>query len=767
MKCPFEEPFEMVKEQICVSNCTIMERKDKLCITNYRGNISNDEVQNKVMANIQDDIIDTFDFHYVNENVSIIIEEIDNTYEILTTKKKKDIVSSAKTSTISLGQCETTLKTYYSIDENEPLYILKLDAYREGMMNPKVIYLVYYPLNGFNLEQLDLTLCEGDGVSLLFSTNITGDEDFYNKNSGYYNDICYTFTSDDGTDISLLDRQQKFIDNNQSLCEEGCEFVKYHYDKDMAECSCDIKTEAPLVSEIKIDKSALYKFVDIKKLANFDVMKCFNLLFDKNSIAKNIGLYIFFQTFIMYIICIIIFYKKEYLLIKISIEEIIKAKIKFKFLIEHGNKEGYYGDLTFLKSFLSKSILSKRLMNRSVKNKFNNIDNLDPENKNQIEINNKTNNIQFQNIEVEGDINPETSKTKLNVKTELNSNIFDVNEINFQPKSKDIFLGEKSKKKIKIKIKVKKKINKKNAPPSKVKRTLKNSNYLSNKIKQKNYAKDFILRKNLMTTKGIQNETEGGKDINNELNMIDKYSGAFSQEERDHMKIILKYNDNELNSMDYNNAVKNDHRSFFQFYFSLLKTKHMIITVFDSRDYNSRIIKIFLCFYNFASCYAINGLFFDDTTMHKIYEDKGEYNFLSQLPQIIYSTIIGYILDNLLNYLALPEDDIINIKEEKDIKHIEKKKNETLKLLHRKFIIFFIVTFLLLVLFWYYVGCFCAVNKNTQFHLFKDSLISFVTSMGTPFAIYLVPAIFRIPSLKRKNKANQIIFGLSKIIQFF
>ena len=219
--------------------------------------------------------------------------------------------------------------------------------------------------------------------------------------------------------------------------------------------------------------------------------------------------------------------------------------------------------------------------------------------------------------------------------------------------------------------------------------------------------------------------------------------------------------------MDYINAVKYDHRSFFQFYFSLLKTKHMIITVFDNRDYNSRIIKIFLCFYNFASCYAINGLFFDDATMHKIYEDKGEYNFLSQLPQIIYSTIIGYILDNLLNYLALPEDDIINIKQEKDIKHIEKKKNETLKLLHRKFIIFFIVTFLLLVLFWYYVGCFCAVYKNTQFHLFKDSLISFATSMGTPFAIYLAPAIFRIPSLKRKNKANQIIFGLSKIIQFF
>ena len=86
------------------------------------------------MANLQDDIIDTFNYHYVNENVSIILEEKNNTYEIVTTNKKED---DSRTSDIILGKCETTLKNYYSIDPNEPLYILKLDAHREGMQNPK------------------------------------------------------------------------------------------------------------------------------------------------------------------------------------------------------------------------------------------------------------------------------------------------------------------------------------------------------------------------------------------------------------------------------------------------------------------------------------------------------------------------------------------------------------------------------------------------------------------------------------------------------
>ena len=63
--------------------------------------------------------------------------------------------------------------------------------------------------------------------------------------------------------------------------------------------------------------------------------------------------------------------------------------------------------------------------------------------------------------------------------------------------------------------------------------------------------------------------------------------------------------------------------------------------------------KIYLFFFNFASGYAINGLFFDDDSMHKIYQQKGEFNFIQQIPQILYSNIIGYFFDIILSYLSL------------------------------------------------------------------------------------------------------------------
>ena len=67
-------------------------------------------------------------------------------------------------------------------------------------------------------------------------------------------------------------------------------------------------------------------------------------------------------------------------------------------------------------------------------------------------------------------------------------------------------------------------------------------------------------------------------------------------------------------------------------------------------------------------------------------------------------------------------------------------------------------------MFWYYTTCFCAVYKNTQFHLIKDTLISFGTSMITPFVINLFPGMLRIPALKNKKR---IMYKLSKLIQVF
>ena len=88
-------------------------------------------------------------------------------------------------------------------------------------------------------------------------------------------------------------------------------------------------------------------------------------------------------------------------------------------------------------------------------------------------------------------------------------------------------------------------------------------------------------------------------------------------------------------------------------------------------DYNSRIMKILLFFFSFSIELSINALFFNDDTMHKIHEDQGEFDFLYQLPQIIYSSLLSHFFGNVFNFFSLTEPNILDLKEE-----IRKKQNE-------------------------------------------------------------------------------------------
>ena len=190
-----------------------------------------------------------------------------------------------------------------------------------------------------------------------------------------------------------------------------------------------------------------------------------------------------------------------------------------------------------------------------------------------------------------------------------------------------------------------------------------------------------------------------------------------------------------------------------------------MFSFYPSNDYNSSIIKIFLFFFSFTIYFTINGLFFNDAAMHRIYEDGGSFNFIYQIPQIIYSFLISSILNSLIKSLSLSEKNILILKQEKNIENLEKKARENIECIYYKFISFFIISFILLLLFWYYLGCFCAVYKNTQLHLIKDSLISFGLTLLYPILLYLIPGIFRIPALRAEKKDRETMYKFSKIIQ--
>ena len=231
---------------------------------------------------------------------------------------------------------------------------------------------------------------------------------------------------------------------------------------------------------------------------------------------------------------------------------------------------------------------------------------------------------------------------------------------------------------------------------------------------------------------------------------------------------IKKFIDEEINGFSYKLALQYDKRNYCQYYISLIKTQHnLICALCNKNDYNCGIIKINLFFIGFTIEYAVNALFYNDDTMHKIYETKGDFDLETQIPIAIYSTIISFILNYPLNYLSLSNDAILNFKQGNTNIRIMKKAKVLINTLLIKFVIYFIMSFLLLLFFWYYISMFGAIYRNTQLHLLKDTLMSTGLSLFIPFFIYILPGIFRIPSLSTSNKKRVCLYNFSKFLQSF
>ena len=169
------------------------------------------------------------------------IFEYENMFMTLTTiENQKKNKNNGNVTTVDLLGCENILRNIYNISEDEIIFIKKIDFFQPGMKVPKVLFDIYRNLNSSNLLKLNLSYCSNTKIDISVPAILTESIDKHNSSSGYYNDICYTTTSDSGTDIILRDRQKEYIEKNRTICQENCIFSEYDYKIQKAKCSCNI-----------------------------------------------------------------------------------------------------------------------------------------------------------------------------------------------------------------------------------------------------------------------------------------------------------------------------------------------------------------------------------------------------------------------------------------------------------------------------------------------------------------------------------------------
>ena len=163
---------------------------------------------------------------------------------------------------------------------------------------------------------------------------------------------------------------------------------------------------------------------------------------------------------------------------------------------------------------------------------------------------------------------------------------------------------------------------------------------------------------------------------------------------------------------------------------------------------------------------ALNTFFFSDDSMHKLFLNYGKYNFIQQIPQITYSTIISSIIELFLCFLIITDKYFYSLKQY----FMRGEKNKiliTLRCVDVKLMFFFIFVFIFYIIYLYIISVFCGVYRNTQIIFIKDSVYSFSIGLIYPLVLYFIQAILRYCSLRNKKKRCMCIYNFSYMIPLF
>ena len=192
--------------------------------------------------------------------------------------------------------------------------------------------------NQLNREKLDISICKNTTIDMYVPLVMSEEqEDIYQNfldqgydpfdlNDKFYREICTPYTSENGTDVLLDDREEYVFSTviNESACMGNCQYSSYSLDNKYVKCECEVNNTFVTLDIKHISGENIYlSFLSTLKSTNYKVMRCYNLVFNFKIFCHNYGSIITLIFFIIYLIYIIYYSFKDISPLKIEISKIL------------------------------------------------------------------------------------------------------------------------------------------------------------------------------------------------------------------------------------------------------------------------------------------------------------------------------------------------------------------------------------------------------------------------------------------------------------
>ena len=382
------EKTEEIKSQILIkenNTCSNYDLLDNKC-----GNITIETEQVKELFSYFSTNIQSYDY----DNAEMKIIKTENVIFQITTLDSQEKGPNQNVSYVEIGECEKKLKSIYNISESKSLIMIKSDSKGKEDSPTNVLFELYNP---DTKEKLNMSYCDDVEIKVHVPTELENNTiDLYDSilESGYnlfdykdpfYNDHCSIYTSPNGTDMILTDRQNIIYSQsgNISLCQSGCEFNSYNKTQKTAQCDCDIKSVSVESSSENKKEDFKESFVSTLLNSNFMILKCLKLVFSSEHFFNNKGRLIMTLVGVFFVGMIVIFLVIDRKNINKYLSEILKDKMLF---ISKNALKKKNNDITNIKE---KDMSNNKENIFSKKNNKNNFENKDKFQLNEKEDNSK------------------------------------------------------------------------------------------------------------------------------------------------------------------------------------------------------------------------------------------------------------------------------------------------------------------------------------------------------------------------------------------
>ena len=531
----------------------------------------------------------------------------------------------------------------------------------------------------------DLTYNYTDDKPIDINTILYGNRfgiDLFDSYNDFFTDICFKFTSEKGTDVTLDSRVEDYY-QNITFCDDkkSSHYLSYNYSEKTNfityRCAYGFyQSENDKHSYLDIIDTELKTFASV---SNIKVITCFRQFLNLRDVVANYGGMICILVLFIQIICFLIFCFKGIKSIRKQIDDLFNLGneiIKKQSII-----------LKDVKLNIEREESNEKIINNNEINEADEVrQNLNKENK-------------------ENKEDAENKENKVNTDNKL-----DENENNIETKER-----------------------------------------LNNKIFEKN--KDT---KNALSFDSL-NKKAKSKEFDKETNIDVKSENS----------ILYDYNNDELNEMPFDKAIKNDKRSFCSYYCNMLLISHILLNVFCRQsDYNLFVVKLGLLFMTFPINLTFNILFFTNKKLKLTYiKSMNDISFIwDNMANSVYSSILSSTFLIILKLICLTHNSVRELRKIKDVKLAKEKSKCVFRCIKLRIFIYYILSFAFILIFGFYVLSFCAIFENTQIVLIKSTFTSWVISLIYPFIIFLIASFIRSLSYSCKSKC---LYAVKQILQWF